>query len=130
MTTPLTDIESAHVELRLSGGTTYSVEFKNAVVPLRCSLDIEAEPVETYLSPDFRTFAAGPKIGDLTLAGYVEKAERTTPGPDRAGDARRIVAQRFRDERGVYPEIAAERILNDLTEAGHLPSAYARAEES
>jgi hypothetical protein len=125
MTDPLIDIESASVELRLSGGKTYSVEFKNAVVPLRASLDIEADPVEGPPTNGYRQFVPSPMLGDLTLKGYVEKVERTTPGPDRAGNARRIVAQRFQDERGVDPNIAAERILNDLVEAGHLPGAYA-----
>jgi hypothetical protein len=45
-------------------------------------------------------------------------------------EAREIVARRFQDERGVDPGIAAERILSDLAEAGHLPGAYGRAREN
>jgi hypothetical protein len=78
VSTPLTNIESATVELRLSGGVTYTVEFQNAVVPLRGQLNIEVEPVEGPSDGGYRTFVSGPMLGDLTLSGFVKSAVRIT----------------------------------------------------
>lgn len=68
-----------------------------------------------------------PSVDELVaLIGALANVPRRYEPPfvDKAGDARRIVAQRFQDERGVDPDIAAQRILGDLAEAGFLPRAY------